>query len=404
MDPQLSQRVGRLMSTPTITAIKRSTQQLMSFLSEVEGASSFEDLPPRTKIVILRAETEQRDIDDELRSLSTRHTRKYNTAHDAHGRFASTGSSPWHKSTEAPAGLTHANAVEREDAQAGLHITRGEDVNSTAVRGAAKDALVSQITARILRDPERLKAVMGDDLMTPAFAKKELNEPASTPDNHEIIQHYMANYHEDAVYQRVNRQVRQWADNSGDNDATSLSVQHAVAEEFGLHKQWNENVKRLTQAAQELEKTHYATHGASQRAIARTMYENTQEQLQKEGISSVTLYRGVKFIGGGAPKWTQYGRRRNIALQPISSFTPSVEIALRFSGTSSSSYSAHIIAMEVPRERIFSTARTGNGCLNEYEYVVLGGVSPGRNLKVGEQSDHLWSGKPTLKPPGAKGY
>jgi hypothetical protein len=384
MDPQLSQRVGRLMSTPTITAIKRSTQQLMSFLSEVEGAASFEDLPPRTKIVILRAETEQRDIDDELRSLSTRRKRKYNTAHDTRGRFASTGSSPWHKSTEAPAGLTHANAVEREDAQAGLHITRNQSVSDTQVRSGAKAMLVAQVTERVHKDKAAMAA-----LGNPSY---------------------------DELSKTVNRQVRQWANNSGDNDPMSLSIQRAVAEEFGIGKPWSEMAKRIKGGGGQYESSDpesllhsvnaiYAKHGAGQRAIARHMYENTQDQLKKEGIDSVLLYRGVNFFAGKAPKWTQYGRRRNISLQPISSFTPSVEIALRFSGKSSSSYSAHIIAMEVPRERIFSTARTGNGCLNEYEYVVLGGVSPGRNLKVGQGSGVSFSGnKVTLKPPGKEGY
>jgi hypothetical protein len=356
MDPQLSQRVGRLMSTPTITAIKRSTQQLMSFLSEVEGASSFEDLPPRTKIVILRAETEQRDIDDELRSLSTRRKRKYNTAHDTRGRFASTGSSPWHKSTEAPAGLTHANAVEREDAQAGLHITRNQSVSDTQVRSGAKAMLVAQVTERVHKDKAAMAA-----LGNPSY---------------------------DELSKTVNRQVRPWSEMAKRIKGGGGQYESSDPESL-LH-----SVNAI-----------YAKHGAGQRAIARHMYENTQDQLKKEGIDSVLLYRGVNFSAGKAPKWTQYGRRRNIALQPISSFTSNVEIALRFSGTSSSSYSAHIIAMEVPRERIFSTARTGNGCLNEYEYVVLGGVSPGRNLKVGQGSGVSFSGnKVTLKPPGKEGY
>lgn len=57
-------------------------------------------------------------------------------------------------------------------------------------------------------------------------------------------------------------------------------------------------------------------------------------------------------------------------MQPASSFSSDYDSAKRFADRFPT---GEIIAIKVPRERIFSTAITGCGCLLESEVVVLGG-------------------------------
>lgn len=154
--------------------------------------------------------------------------------------------------------------------------------------------------------------------------------------------------------------VQTWAATSNDHNPRSLAVQLAIEEEFGLKDVAPWSSLKAAQGDKE-----YAQNGAVYRAFVRAMYEATQERLKKDGITHVTVRRGMAL-----PNSYQYtkGSTYEIALRPASSFTSNVSTASSFK------HGGIVIQAIVPIERILGSAMTGFGCLNEYEWVVLGGV------------------------------
>lgn len=100
-----------------------------------------------------------------------------------------------------------------------------------------------------------------------------------------------------------------------------------------------------------------------QRQLLRTMYENTQKYFKDKGITEVVMYRGVSLPIGKRPNLGEAARVRGNALE---SWSGDPKVARNFGHA--------VFAMKIPVERILSTPMTGFGCLNEYEYVILGGV------------------------------
>ena len=94
------------------------------------------------------------------------------------------------------------------------------------------------------------------------------------------------------------------------------------------------------------------------------MYQETQRTLERQGIDYLTLFRGANKGSGGIVDFkSSIG---NISMQPLNSFSTDVEQALKFS-------EGRVMAVRVPAGHILCNSRTGFGCLNEGEYVVLGG-------------------------------
>lgn len=178
----------------------------------------------------------------------------------------------------------------------------------------------------------------------------------------------------------VSKLVAGWASTSNDQRPASLVMQEAVSGELGLHdtSQWA-NLDSLTKG----EMAKLMGDGTYElcKVVARCMYEATQQELKRAGITEVVLYRGVKPDGmtpaGGyhdliraaaAPKGP--GKVATVKLRPISSWAFRRNTALIFAGGLGS---GGVFGASVPANRIFSTAMTGFGCLNEHEVVVLGG-------------------------------
>jgi hypothetical protein len=86
-------------------------------------------------------------------------------------------------------------------------------------------------------------------------------------------------------------------------------------------------------------------------------YNATQSWFQEQGISEVTLYRGMET---DTPAGTQ-----EVNMRPLSSWSLNEATADAFGQT--------VLQATFPVERILSIPLTGIGCLNEYEAVVLGG-------------------------------
>ena len=146
--------------------------------------------------------------------------------------------------------------------------------------------------------------------------------------------------------------------------------------------------------------------GATQAAkkFIRSMYEETQADLNKAGVERVTLYRGAvihksqvaDMLTRGTGEEFEASAFDRVALEhyitkyqgnAIESWTPNESEAMKFASggvfnlakvtkeypnASAEDFISVIYEASVPAERILSSARTGYGAMSESEFVVLG--------------------------------
>lgn len=174
-------------------------------------------------------------------------------------------------------------------------------------------------------------------------------------------------------YEAVNRAIGQWAGTSNDTDYRSLSMQEAAARVFGSELSgWQKDqlaeVKNYdptsNKAKHIFENNHapYKTPDAAADAFVKAMYKQTQDEFRKAGVKSITLYRGAS---NDFPSGIYVGNVLSVKSNALESWTTQKPIARVFGH--------NIIKANVPVERIVGNATTGFGCLNEWEYVVIGG-------------------------------
>lgn len=153
--------------------------------------------------------------------------------------------------------------------------------------------------------------------------------------------------------------VHDWAESSGDMHASSLANQFAANEEFGTDSANEFIVERWKNMQVKAPKYFESSGMKARRNALRTMYANTQKQLKAAHVDYVTLYRGV---GSSADHIGEH-EEATINSNPLESWTTNPNIAMRFGHNT--------LKARVHRSRILSTAKTGFGCLNENEYVVI---------------------------------
>lgn len=169
--------------------------------------------------------------------------------------------------------------------------------------------------------------------------------------------------------------VQSWAATSGDASPGALAIQRAVADVFDLD--WPP-VGYTTPAARnalaDADKL-WAKHRGTFDHFVRAQYTVTQRELDLmypgEG-RTVRLVRGMHLSNRGT--WDG-PRVEPVALNPASSFAVNTTTSKRFGST--------LIYVDVPKERILGTSLSGFGCLNEYEYVVIGSRLPEDMATVG---------------------
>lgn len=175
-----------------------------------------------------------------------------------------------------------------------------------------------------------------------------------------------------------------WAQTSADNNPLALVMQKAAAQEFGLPLN---RIDDLLNATSDLHRAFqmnasqlYDEFGDVYRAWARVQYTYTQEQLAAAGIKELTLVRGQGLPASLFPDIASRGiieagsaYTNQITLQPLSSFSYSVKTANSFSGSNYGSSLRSLSLVKVKAEQVFGSFKTGFGCLNESEIVLLGG-------------------------------
>lgn len=150
-----------------------------------------------------------------------------------------------------------------------------------------------------------------------------------------------------------------------------LALHAAVAKKFGGNAEplW-ERLKRRPDPAK-------ATMAY---AFVDEVYRQTQKDLEAHDIETVTIHRGLAFTderGGWVPRapneiveaFADGATQIHPVVNPITSWAFDYEWAKSFAGRHDLSLT---LSMQVPRERVFSTAITGPGAFPETEVVIIG--------------------------------
>ena len=201
-------------------------------------------------------------------------------------------------------------------------------------------------------------------------------------------------------YGESNNLIRQWAATSNDSDMRSLSLQEAASQEFGVPlSEWQEDkIKDLTSSRdqkilsreglgtfdQQVEDSISQKPGyfsvilpdghdlnssrVQERLFLRSMYKETQTMLAEHGYKPgdfIKLYRGYDARYDETTRnWPERGEIVNYSGNPMESWSASRRDASGFGDTT--------IAMYIPIENIVGTSRTGFGCINEGEFIIMG--------------------------------
>jgi hypothetical protein len=183
-----------------------------------------------------------------------------------------------------------------------------------------------------------------------------------------------------------------WMSSASDSNPVSWGLQFAVGDRLGVD---TSSAESYLAGHPEITGTNYASllgmyppsggwsssveqaravaDSPATKAYVDQVYNDTQALLKSQGVTEVSMYRGVGDSGGQFSG--QEGTNMRVNLNPVSSFSLTSETARTFAQSSSDAFGEHgyILETTVPADRIFSTSFTGPGCLGETEMIVSGG-------------------------------
>lgn len=102
-----------------------------------------------------------------------------------------------------------------------------------------------------------------------------------------------------------------------------------------------------------------------QQAFLKAMYDYSQEEFEKDGLDYILVYRGTK---PGTITGAEIGDIINLTENTMSSWSTDYTVARGFATSQGT-----VTEMLVPTKRMVGSARTGFGCLDEAELVMIGG-------------------------------
>lgn len=155
-----------------------------------------------------------------------------------------------------------------------------------------------------------------------------------------------------------------WAGTSSDSNPGALAGQLSAAVVHGSPLSPLRSFGRAGGEAFKEAQTAFVKRDSLNRAYLRAEYAATQDYFASKGITHVTLTRG--YHQNTHANQVNLHREDTIRVEtnPLTSWSTSTAVARRFGST--------VVQMTVPVSMIQSCARTGRGCLNEYEVVVVG--------------------------------
>lgn len=105
----------------------------------------------------------------------------------------------------------------------------------------------------------------------------------------------------------------------------------------------------------------HETFKAGLQEFVKAMHAETQDYFKEHGITEIVVCRGQRVKGPDKPEVTKF------KMQPASSFSTAPHIARRFAGSSN----MQMLVAKVPVSQVIGSYRTGYGCTQEHEVVVL---------------------------------
>lgn len=187
----------------------------------------------------------------------------------------------------------------------------------------------------------------------------------------------------------VSEFVHQWAVTSNDEDLRSLHIQKLASKKFDapFSKWQNRKYKDLVEERYEdyahqvgPSEVHFPMEFSTDWKVRRAldvaddltnqimdgMYEQTQQQFRESNIQEITLYRGIILEPNRIGSFN-IGDVIGIEGNALESWSFDKAIADDFAG----GYGI-TLQVTIPTDRILSTSRSGFGCLQEWEAVVIG--------------------------------
>ena len=180
--------------------------------------------------------------------------------------------------------------------------------------------------------------------------------------------------------------VKSWAGSSSDSQPESIALQAAAAEKFGVEP--TPFIRKQDESMAKSNPNHAKTKQMARQCVD-AMYTLTQEWFAERGIGELVLYRGMrKTVGADPTPLKTAGKPLEVTahLNPLNSWSTSYHTAMLFSGSD-----GYILSARIPVSRIVGSCFTGVGCLNEREFVVLGGT--------GQKVTGAWNGKVDYSKP-----
>jgi hypothetical protein len=279
---------------------------------------------------------------------------------------------------------------------------------------AAQSRFFNQtLQQRVLQGLSRERAhVQG----TPAYEVGPMLDPEQTKQVQELAQKATSGQSRDQVrdavvadiaqrsglsYRQASELTLAWAFTSSDSEPASLALQASAAERFGLDKS-PDLVKSLAAHPEGV-----AAYRPLADKYVAAVYERTQEELAKAGVSELWLARGMNWTPGQMPPEFAATGNVEVNLNPLSAYSLDPQVAYNFAtgvATGTAWRPGRLVYERVPAALVFSTALSGPGTLREREVIVLGGrhqvyvtptqLTPGQaqvgTLYQAEQPARVW--------------
>ena len=124
-------------------------------------------------------------------------------------------------------------------------------------------------------------------------------------------------------------------------------------------------------------------------SFARGQYEATQQMFKDAGITEIVAHRGMGLDPESSSPIVEVAKDSvieisdaEVELNPLSSTAYGRDVAFMFAAPRQQGGVSTVVQATTPVDRIFSTALTGLGCLNEKEMVFIGGGDTRFNLSA----------------------
>jgi len=257
------------------------------------------------------------------------------------------------------------------------HVNSHKDIDDMGHWGDAK----TKVMHKLLDTPAPPHPPLYSDFAHNTFPKAE----PTREDYENHLKKHVANY------------SQTWNSTSGDSEQSSIALQKAASEHFGVDSNLMAHIKKhghddhIERYGHE-EPTpwengmdEYHENKPFFHHYLDSVYKDTQDKLSQAGVDHVALHRAHKGYGG--PEAVPLGlhpskdirdhelsgdaqESKPISMQPLSSWSSSSYTASGFGG---GDY-GHAFHAVVPKEHVFSVGEgTGPGVQSENEFVVIGG-------------------------------